>query len=88
VTLQALTAFRQEKALTITVNPGALREISHVLASYAKQLQFEFAYKIEGDAKLPINACVIATEFEVLEASLDGQLQAILEALTNAAKAE
>jgi type III secretion protein L len=86
VTLQALTEFRQEKALTITVNPQAVQEITRALASHAGRLGFEFAYKIESDAALPPSACVIATEFEILEASLDGQLQAILAALTAAAE--
>jgi type III secretion protein L len=85
VTLQALTEFRQEKALTITVNPQVVQEISRALSSHAARLGFEFAYKIESDAALPPGACVIATEFEILEASLDGQLQAILAALTEAA---
>jgi type III secretion protein L len=85
MTLQALAAFRNEKALTITVNPRAVPETSKALATHAKRLQFEFAYKIEGDPALPLSACVIATEFEVLEASLDGQLQALLAALTAAA---
>jgi type III secretion protein L len=85
MTLQALAAFRNEKALTIIVNPRAVQETSKALASHAKRLQFEFAYKIEGDPALPLSACVIATEFEVLEASIDGQLQALLAALTAAA---
>jgi type III secretion protein L len=84
-TLQALTEFRQEKALTITANPKAVPEISKALASHAGRLQFEFVYKIESDPALPLSACVIATEFEVLEASVDRQLQALLTALTAAA---
>jgi type III secretion protein L len=88
VTLQALYAFRQEKALTITVNPQALQKVSKVLASHAERLQFEFVYKIESDTALPLSTCVIATEFEVLEASLDAQLQALSAALTAAAEGE
>jgi type III secretion protein L len=84
-TIQALIAFRNEKALTITVNPQAVPQIGKTLASHTERLQFEFAYKIEGDPALPLSACVIATEFEVLEASIDGQLQALLSALTVAA---
>jgi len=84
-TIQELIAFRNEKALTITVNPQAVPQISKTLALHTERLQFEFVYKIEGDPALPLSVCVIATEFEVLEASLDGQLQALLAALTAAA---
>jgi type III secretion protein L len=88
VTLEALTAFRNEKALTITVNPQAIPEVSKALASQAARLKFEFAYKIEGDTALPLSACVIETEFEILHASLDDQLQALLAALTAAAEGQ
>jgi type III secretion protein L len=88
VTLQALAAFRQEKALTITVNPRAVPEVSKVLASHAERLQFEFVYKIESDPELAVSTCVIATEFEVLEASLDAQLEALSAALTTAAEGQ
>jgi type III secretion protein L len=88
MTLQALDAFRQEKALTITVNPRAVPEVSKALASHAGRLHFEFVYKIESDSELPLSTCRIATEFEVLEASLDAQLHALSVALTAAAEGE
>ena len=49
-------------------------------------LGFEFAYQVESNPALALDACVVATEFAVLDASIDAQLNAISKALTAAAQ--
>jgi type III secretion protein L len=85
-TVHALSAFRYEKALTVTVHPKMANRVHEALAPLAGRLGFEFAYQVESNPALALDACVVATEFAVLDASIDAQLNAISKALTAAAQ--
>ena len=85
-TVHALSAFRYEKALTITVHPKMADRVDQALAPLAGRLGFEFSYQIESNPALAQDTCIVATEFAVLDASIDAQLNAISKALTSAAQ--
>jgi type III secretion protein L len=74
----ALADFKREKALKITVHPNAEQ---HVLQVLSRQGEREVTIQVETDPAVDENACLIASEFAVVEATVETQLAAISKAL-------
>ena len=76
--LHALADFKREKALRITVHPSAEQRVKQALSRNTGR---EISIQIETDPALDAKVCVLASEFAVVEATVDTQLAAISKAL-------
>ena len=78
---QAVTDFRREKALKIAVHPEALERVRAALPAAIQEGSLGPSVTIESDPHLGKQACVVSTEFAVVDASVETQLSAIADAL-------
>jgi type III secretion protein L len=76
---QALAEFRHAKSLRVAVHPGAVDRVNAALAAF---MQGEVRVTVDSDTALDQGACIIASDFAVVDASLDVQLRALAEGLT------
>lgn len=76
--VHALADFKREKALKITVHPNAEQRVMQVLSNNGAQ---QVTIQVETDAAVDEKACLIASEFSVVEATIETQLAAISKAL-------
>jgi type III secretion protein L len=76
---QALAEFRHAKNLRLTVHPAAVDRVNGALAA----LQVDTLVTVESDPGLDQGACIVASEFAVVDASIDVQLQALAEGLAS-----
>jgi type III secretion protein L len=76
---QALAEFRQEKNLKVTVHPSAADRVKAALAALGNQLPLT----VESDPALDEGACIIASAFAVVDASIDVQLRALAQGLAS-----
>jgi type III secretion protein L len=79
--MQAITDFRREKALKITVHPEVLERVRAALPAALSDGSLGPSVTIESDPHLGKQACVVSTEFAVVDASVETQLSAIADAL-------
>jgi type III secretion protein L len=76
---QALTDFRQQKNLTVTVHPTAADRVRTALDAVSG-----VAVTVESNPALDEGACVVASAFAVVDASIDVQLRALAAELASA----
>jgi type III secretion protein L len=76
---RAIADFRREKFLTVTVHPEVLARMRTAIAAYEN---LGPAVTVQGDSRLDKGACVVASEFAVIDASIETQLAAIADALS------
>jgi type III secretion protein L len=69
---RALAEFREEKNLRVTVHPAAADRVTAALA--ASNLA---PVTVESDPSLDEGACIVASDFAVVDASIDVQLRAL-----------
>jgi type III secretion protein L len=74
---RAITDFRREKSLKVTVHPEALERARAALATDGGGIGPSIT--VDADPRLEKMACVVASEFAVVDASIDTQLAAIME---------
>lgn len=74
----ALADFKREKALKITVHPNAEQHVLQVLSMGGER---EVTIQVETDPAVDEKTCLIASEFSVVEATVETQLAAISKAL-------
>jgi type III secretion protein L len=74
---RAIADFRREKFLTVTVHPEVLARVRTALAAVGG---IGPTVTVEGDPRLDKEACVVASEFAVIDASIETQLAAIADA--------
>jgi type III secretion protein L len=72
--VQAMTEFRHEKNLRIAVHPGAVGHISAALAALPQDDQP--AVTVEPDPALDEGACILVSDFAIVDASIEVQLRA------------
>jgi type III secretion protein L len=72
---QALAEFRRDKNLKVTVHPCAADRVSKALAALTHLN--ETSLTVEFDAALDEGACIVASDFAVVDASIETQLQAV-----------
>jgi type III secretion protein L len=78
-TAQTLDEFRHEKWLKITVHPDIVERVHAILAPLLRDTGPTLT--VEGDQGLDRTSCTVATEFAVVDASIETQLEAIATAL-------
>ena len=71
---QALSEFRQEKFVKVTVHPAAVDRVSMALAPLTQE--GGPSVTVESDPALDQGACIVTSDFAVVEASIEAQLQA------------
>jgi type III secretion protein L len=71
---QAVGEFRREKWLKVTVHPAAAERVRAVLAALPQD--GGPTVTVESDPALDECACIVASDFAVVDASLEAQLQA------------
>jgi type III secretion protein L len=71
---QVMTEFRHEKNLKVTVHPVAADRVSSALAALAPDDLP--AVTVESDPAMDEGACILVSDFAVVNASIDAQLQA------------
>jgi type III secretion protein L len=76
---RAVADFRREKSLKITVHPEALDRARAALAS-PEGHGLGPVITVEGDPRFDRSTCTVSTEFAVVDAGIDAQLAAIMEA--------
>jgi type III secretion protein L len=74
VAAEALAEFRQEKAIKVTVHPVAANRVSTALAALTRG--GDAVVTVESDPALDHGACIVASDFAVVDASIDVQLRA------------
>jgi type III secretion protein L len=85
---QAIAEIRRAKYLKVTVHPDAFETVRAALDAMAKERRFGFAVEVEPDGTLARDACILATEAAVVDASVATQLEAIAAALGPARKGQ
>jgi type III secretion protein L len=73
----ALTSFRREKHLKIRVSPELVEDVERALSVSLDTDHPQPSLAIEGDPQLSSRQCRIVSEFAVIDASLDAQLDII-----------
>jgi type III secretion protein L len=71
---RALAEFRQEKFVKVTVHPAAVDRVSTALAALAQE--GGPTVTVEPDPALDQGACIVTSDFAVVEASIEAQLRA------------
>jgi len=74
---QALAAFRREKYVKVRVSPTVLDDVQRGLAAWPSAEAPGPTLMIEADPRLEPKQCTIVTEFAVVDASLDAQLNIV-----------
>jgi type III secretion protein L len=78
----ALADFREAKAIRIRVHPSAEAEMRRMLAQHGLDRTGEpVAFTLETDDELGARACILSTDFVIIEATVDSQLAAIAQAM-------
>ena len=77
VAKQALDAFRREKYVKIRVSPAMLEDVQRELSAWPGAAVAGPTLVIEPDPRLEPKQCTIVTEFAVVDASLDAQLNIV-----------
>lgn len=81
---QALAEFRQEKFLKVTVHPAAAERVSTALAALTQE--GGPTVTVESDPALDQDACVVTSDFAVVEAGIEAQLRAFANDLRSGAR--
>ena len=76
-TAQAIADLRHEKALKITVHPSVHQQVMEVIARSGRQNTIQ----VDSDPTAAPDRCLIASEFAVVDASIETQLATIAAAL-------
>lgn len=71
---QAVAEFRQEKTIRVTVHPAAVDRVSAALAALSQSGGATVA--VEADPTLDQDACIVASDFAVVDAGIETQLKA------------
>jgi type III secretion protein L len=71
----ALAEFRRDKSLKVTVHPAAQERVNAALAAFSNG--GGAVVTVETDPSLDEGACVITSDFAVVDASVEAQLRAL-----------
>jgi type III secretion protein L len=75
---QALGEFRHAKSLRVAVHPAAVDRVNAALAALT---QVDVPVTVDSDPTLDLGACIVASDFAVVDASIEVQLRALAEGL-------
>lgn len=83
---QAVAEFRRAKYLKVRVHPASVDRVRDELDAVLRESDLGMTVEIDADDALAAGACIVSTDFAVVDASIDAQLQAMAAAI--ASKAE
>lgn len=83
---QAVSEIRRAKYLKVRVHPASVDRVRDELNAVLRESDLGIAVEIDTDDALAAGACIVSTDFAVVDASIDAQLKAIAAAI--ASKAE
>jgi type III secretion protein L len=83
--VQALAEFRREKTLKVSVHPSSVDAVRSAIAAHIRGTGLGITVAVDGDASLAKDACVVASDFAVIDASIDTQVNALAKAVSTAA---
>jgi type III secretion protein L len=75
----ALADFRDANAVRIKIHPSAETAVRRMLAERRQDPGISFV--VQTDDELAERACILSTEFAIIDATLDSQLAAIVQAM-------
>jgi type III secretion protein L len=78
---QAMTEFRREKNIKVTVHPAAADRVSSALAAFVQDNQP--AVTVEPDPALDKGGCILVSDVAVVDASIEAQLRTLEAGLTS-----
>lgn len=82
VVREALSLVSNQKQVTVRVNPEQVAAVREQIAKVHKDFP-EIGYlEISADARLDQGGCILETEVGIIDASLDGQLEALSRAIS------
>lgn len=84
----ALTAFRREKFVKVSVHPDVVDDVRERLTAEAASAGLPLSLTVTAEPALEPYGCVVASEFAVIDAGLEMQIRVIGDALRAAADAE
>ncbi len=79
---RVLSAAHEEKFLSVRVCPEQLNVAQKSIDSIIRQVGATQFVEVKGDPKLQRGSCLVESEYGVIDASLETQLDAIRQALT------
>ncbi len=80
---EAVSKVRRGKLVRVTVNPRTVEHVRDELNAILQDSKLGFTVELKVDGALAEGACIVATDFAVIDMSVDAQLNA-LEALAEA----
>ncbi|MER9999013.1 type III secretion system stator protein SctL [Mesorhizobium sp. M0051] len=83
---QAVIEIRRAKYLKVRVHPASVDRVRDELDAVLRESDLGMTVEIDADDALATGACIVSTDFAVVDATIDAQLQAIAAAI--ASKAE
>lgn len=78
---QAIIEFRHAKALKVRIHPDAELRVVRMIAEYHAQAENIVPISIERDPNIDPQACFVSSEFTIVEATIETQLEAIAKAM-------
>ncbi|CAN7720429.1 type III secretion system stator protein SctL [Mesorhizobium amorphae] len=83
---QAVAEIRRAKYLKVRVHPGSVDRVRDQLDAVLRERDLGMTVEIDADDALAAGACIVSTDFAVVDASVDAQLNAIAAAISAKAK--
>ena len=83
---QAVAEIRRAKYLKVRVHPGSVDRVRDQLDAVFRESDLGMTVEIDADDALAAGACIVSTDFAVVDASVDAQLNAIAAAISAKAK--
>ncbi|WP_376705130.1 type III secretion system stator protein SctL [Mesorhizobium sp. ISC25] len=78
---QAVTEIRRAKYLKVRVHPASIERVRDELDAVLRESDLGMTVEIDADDALAPDACIVSTDFAVVDASIDAQLKAIAAAI-------
>ncbi|MER9846961.1 MULTISPECIES: type III secretion system stator protein SctL [unclassified Mesorhizobium] len=80
---QAVTEIRRAKYLKVRVHPASVDRVREELDAVLRQSDLGMTVEIDADDALVADACIVSTDFAVVDASIDAQLKAMAAAIAS-----
>ncbi|MER9231639.1 type III secretion system stator protein SctL [Mesorhizobium sp. M0622] len=80
---QAVTEIRRAKYLKVRVHPASVDRVREELDAVLRESDLGMTVEIDADDALVTDACIVSTDFAVVDASIDAQLKAMAAAIAS-----
>ncbi|WP_163266868.1 type III secretion system stator protein SctL [Chelativorans alearense] len=78
---KAVADIRRAKYIRVTVHPDAVAAVKGELVALAEEGSLGTTLEVDGDGTLVPQACIVATDLTVFDASIEAQLEALAVAI-------